>query len=107
MSTEKDTKWVSEHLKPGMKLKVYDNSYAFKIERGKWKKCRLDPAGAPYEEEGEDGYELVIIKIVNEEIYGDTLPVAYLTSNVTGKQYKVGICWNESCARGYNFPKDA
>lgn len=111
MSAEKDTKWVSEHLKVGMKFKVYDNSYAYKNENGKWVKCLLDTANAPYY--GEDGYELVITKIVpKEDMSKDTyslatLPVVYLTSKVTRRQYKVGVCWNEACARGFNFPKDA
>ena len=101
-----EASWVYNYMKPGMKFKVYDNSYCFEVlDNGVLEKVCLAPGTC---EIGENSYELVITKITTEVLQHDTIfekrmPVVYLHSNKSKRSYKVGVCWNELCAKGYNF----
>lgn len=97
---ESEYNWVKK-LRAGTVFRVYDNSYCYKLDGDKEKCVLLSPVNCDIE--GENPYKLIIEKIVEEEIgegfFRHTYPVAYLKSSVTDNRYKVGICWNEECAR--------
>ena len=97
---ESEYNWVNR-LKVGTAFKVYDNSYCYKLDGDKDERVLLNPSNCDVD--GENPYQLIIEKIVEEEIgeglFRHKYPVVYLKSSVTDNRYKVGICWNEECAR--------
>ena len=104
MKSEYD--WVM-YLRAGMPFKVYDNSYCYRMEFGKVvEKVWIAPGCCDVD--GENPHKLIVEKVVESEwvgegIYNIQLPVVYLKSEVTGNRYKVGVCWNEECAKSFTY----